>query len=203
MLKKLILVTSPWANPQDCYPFNHLFTEIRLGDDPGAFENAHAFILWGGTDIHPSFYNARANRFSQAPALPSDRDVWEWKAMNYCKAKQIPIIGICRGAQFMCAFAGGKLFQHIQGHTSGSHKVVDKAGEVFSVTSAHHQMLDVHGVNAELVAWADHPKSLFYYGEQCIIPKHVEDSINKNTFKEPEIVFFPEIRGLAIQGHPE
>jgi gamma-glutamyl-gamma-aminobutyrate hydrolase PuuD len=118
--------------------------------------------------------------------------------MKFCKAHGIPMIGVCRGAQFLCAFAGGKLIQDVTGHGT-SHTMTTSDGEVITTTSSHHQMLDVDGTNHELLAWATHRFSKHYYGEKSETPKH----INVLTFKEPEVVYFPDIKALAIQGHPE
>jgi len=193
---------SPWGNGQNIFPFDMVFDEkTNCGLD--GLSKIDALVLWGGTDIHPSFYGQTHNRFSGAPTMPSDRDLWEWRAMKYCKAHGIPMIGVCRGAQFLCAFAGGKLLQHVAGHTMGDHDVMTSHGELFTVTSSHHQMLDVHGTNHELLAWSDEPLSRVYYGQEAETPAHLREAVANKTFKEPEIVFFPDIKALAIQGHPE
>ena len=196
------LAYSPWGNGDSCYPFDEIFDHCIDAREHG-LSTADAFLLWGGTDIHPSFYNQQPHRFSGAPTLPSDRDMWEWKAMKYCKANNIPIIGVCRGAQFMCAFAGGSLIQHVTGHTNGGHDVITADGEIFEVTSSHHQMLDLDGTNHELIAWAPKRLSSVYYGQQNVSAPHIASAVMSETLKEPEVVFFPEIKGLAIQGHPE
>ena len=189
---------SPWGNGHSIAPFDALFDQQKDCYEHG-MEGIDAFILWGGTDIHPSLYNETHNACSQAPNEPSTRDVFEWNALKYCKANNIPTIGICRGAQMQCAFAGGKLFQHVTGHTNGGHVMVTTDGETITTTSAHHQMLDLRGTNHELLAWAAHNLSRVYYGRDS-----VTDAWTKSTqFKEPEVVYFPDIKALAIQGHPE
>ena len=51
----------------------------------------------------------------------------------------------------------------------------------------------------------DTPKKLsaVYYGAKSETPEHLLFNMRNDTFVEPEIVFFPDIKGLAIQGHPE
>lgn len=193
-----VLGYSPWGNGKSIEPFDELFDQAKDCFDKG-MEGIDAFLLWGGTDIHPSLYGEEHNGFSQAPAEPSTRDVFEWNALKYCKANNIPTIGVCRGAQLQCAFAGGKLFQHVTGHTMGDHMMVTSTGERMYTTSAHHQMLDLRATNHELLAWAEHPLSRVYYGRD-----NINDAYAKSTtFKEPEVVYFPDIKALAIQGHPE
>jgi putative glutamine amidotransferase len=192
------LAYSPWGNGNSIKPFDQLFDNAVDAKKYG-FDNVDAFVLWGGTDIHPSYYKQKHHRYSQAGHHPSDRDIWEWNAMKYCKANDIPIIGVCRGAQFMCAFTGGKLIQHATGHLNGNHLVTTHDGDKFHVTSCHHQMLDLAGTNHELLAWSTNGLSTAYYGETMEPLAHID----KATFQEPEIVFFPDIKGIAIQGHPE
>ena len=190
------LAYSPWGNGSSIKPFDQLFDQAVDAKAKG-FDNVDAFVLWGGMDIHPSYYNATAHKYNQAGNAPSARDEWEWNAMKLCKARGIPIIGVCRGAQFMCAFTGGKLIQHVSGHTNGSHNVITTDGDKFAVTTCHHQMLDLRDTNHELLAWTPDNLSRVYYGEKDL------DVVDRNTFKEPEVVYFPDIKGIAIQGHPE
>ena len=188
---------SPWGNGHNILPFNQLFVDKQDCLQDG-FNGIDAFILWGGTDIHPSYYGQKHHAWSGAPDKPSARDEFEWQAMKYCKAHGIPMIGVCRGAQFLCAFAGGKLIQDVGGH-GGPHQMTTSEGEVIRTTSSHHQMLDCHGTDHELLAWSSHNLSNHYYGEFSVTPFHIDP----RSFKEPEVVFFPDIKGLAIQGHPE
>lgn len=196
------LAYSPFGNGHSIYPFDELF-DNQVDAYVNGFNGVDAFLLWGGTDIHPSFYDETAHRFNQAPTFPSERDMWEWGAMKACKAKGIPIIGVCRGAQFMCAFAGGKLIQHVSGHDRGYHPVVTSYGKTYDVTSAHHQMLDLTDTEHELIAWTPSNLSAVYYGAKNETPEHLLHEMRMSKFKEPEIVYFPEFKGLAIQGHPE
>ena len=189
-----ILAYSPWGNGTSCYPFDELYDNCVDASVIGLKE-ANALLLWGGTDIHPSYYSQKHNINNHAPANPSERDVWEWQAMKYCKANNIPIIGVCRGAQFLCAFAGGSLIQHCTGHGI-DHYITTNTAENFIVTSSHHQMLNLRGTDYELIAWSSKNLSDRYEAE-------TKKNIQLLEWKEPEIVYFPKVRGLAIQGHPE
>lgn len=157
-----------------------------------------AALFWGGTDIHPSIYGKRHHPDSGAGQYMSKRDLMEVKAMTYCKQNGIPMIGVCRGAQLMCAFAGGSLVQNCDGHGQ-EHDITyeEKPGVYRQVraSSSHHQMMDTRGTNHKLIAWSTERKSSYYDGE-CSIEQIPIDL-------EPEIVYFPDIKGLAIQGHPE
>lgn len=203
MLKQLTLAYAG-SNGSSIAPFESTF-HYKVNAMRHGFDQADAFILWGGEDIHPSLYGAKANINNHARGnYPSKRDTWEWQAIKYCKANNIPIIGVCRGAQMLCAAAGGKLIQHTSGHaTTMGHTVETNDGESFVVTSAHHQMLDVYNTNHEMLGWSTKTISDIYYGETNETPKHIADQIAAGVWVEPEMVYFPDLNALAIQGHPE
>lgn len=199
MLKReLVLGYCPQGNGSSIAPFDRVFAKSQNIMD--SIEGVDAVVFWGGTDIHPSLYGEKPHRLNQQQGdEPIWRDIFEWRAMLYCKANRIPMIGVCRGAQLMCAFVGGKLIQDVTGHVGGSgyHRVMTDQGENFEVTSCHHQMMYPYDVEHVLKAWAVPRKSMHYQGEGGRSINVMEDRL------EPEIVLFPQVKGLAIQGHPE
>lgn len=180
------------------FPFEDLFDEARNVKKEG-LDGIDALILWGGADIHPSLYKQKTSFRTACSSKPSERDRFEWDCLLWCKMMDVPTIGICRGAQMQCAFAGGTLAQHVQGHNQGKHMVEDRSGQKYMVSSVHHQMMNpyTNRVPHELLAWAMPGVSEIYTGQD---EKNIPEM---EVGREPEIVWFPEIRGLAIQGHPE
>lgn len=192
---------SPWGGTSSVFPFDELFDKAVDAKAEG-LGGADAFLLWGGTDVHPSLYNQRAHPYNQAPKELSIRDAWEWKALIYCKVNKIPVIGVCRGAQLLCVFNGGALIQHVNNHNT-DHIVVDVLGDRYSVTSSHHQMMDLEGTQHSLVAWTPVVHSNIFYGATSETPAHITKGLSTGSFSEPEVVYFPNNNSLAIQGHPE
>jgi len=95
------------------FPFDDVFKYSKNILKEG-MEDVDAIVLWGGEDIAPSYYKEKRHSRNQSyTGHPSQRDKNEWKAMLYAKANGIPIIGVCRGAQFLCIFSGGKLIHKI------------------------------------------------------------------------------------------
>lgn len=153
-------------------------------------------IIWGGADIHPSLYG-RKNVASYVGHAPSVRDEVERDLMLYTVDKSILTLGVCRGAQMACALAGGVLAQDVDHHGWTHDIVLTKTKEKLSTSSVHHQMMVPLAVEHELIAVAEHQMSAQYAGLT------VEEEAYINEHGEPEIVWFPKQRFLAVQGHPE
>ena len=194
---KLILGYMPGGTGQ-IRPFHHTFNYAQDVTKRG-FDNVDAIVVWGGEDIDPSFYKEKPNRHTQAQRGPTERDRAEWSAMKYAKMNGIPIIGVCRGAQFLCVASGGKLVQHVTGHVGGQHNIMfaDDGLDIMSVTSCHHQMMYPWKTDYQLLAWSTQRLSTTYQGED---QKEIREC---HTHFEPEVVYFPKTRGFAVQGHPE
>jgi len=173
-------------------PFG-IFGETTNVKHPNQLTKDGALLLHGGGDISPSIYNQEPNSHCHAGNRPSQRDLEEIEFVNQALKMELPIIGICRGAQLLCALDGGYLIQHINGHTCGEHTITDvRTGEYFKSTSAHHQMMVP--VEKHSVVLAIHPGGL----------RGVDENDKEVPFKYcPEIVLFPRMRGIGIQGHPE
>jgi putative glutamine amidotransferase len=105
----------------------------------------------------------------------------------------IPIIGICRGAQMLCALNGGYLIQHVNGHAGCGHSIRTQEGRIINVNSIHHQMMQPQGTKHELVAWSESSLSDVYYDVDTLVEVDIE----------PEYIRFPDINGFAMQWHPE
>lgn len=175
------------------YPFDKmgLFSEHEVANHPADLEAGGALVVWGGGDISPSLYNREVSKHTNAGVELSKRDHYEWELMKKAKELEMPIIGICRGAQMLCALAGGFLVQDVTNHTNG-HEVTTKEEHKFFVSSLHHQMLYPFEVDHEMVAWSDN------------LSRHYKDVNEDITVPvEPEFVYFPKEKGIAIQWHPE
>lgn len=189
---------APIGAPHDGIgPFKGLFSKWINLATAESFSNIDAVILWGGADISPSLY-AEEPFHNSGPQRPSPRDVFEWGLIREAEAKGIPVIGICRGAQLMCAYVGGKLVQDVNNHNRG-HSIITNTEERFFVTSCHHQMMYPFDVEHELIAWSEKHQATRYNPPDRLYCQEME----KHIHKEPEIVFFPEIKGYGIQCHPE
>lgn len=174
-------------------------------DEKSTITEPGILILWGGGDIHPSLYG-RKNQGSFVGNFPSLRDQTEAKLFAQAVKANIPILGVCRGAQLGCAMSGGILVQHVEGHGM-SHRITTVNGESFVSSSLHHQMMYPWAIEHKLLAWSTTPRSADYVGlsdeEWSKWPKRMYDELKQEDIVEPEFVFFPKTKCLGVQGHPE
>lgn len=193
----LVVGYSPFSHPLNdgMGPFGALFNKSVDLKNVDSLKGIDAVLLWGGEDISPMLY-AEERYINSGPEWPSSRDLFELELCREAHKAGKPIIGVCRGAQFICVFAGGKLIQHVSGHSTG-HMINTYDKQRFHVTSSHHQMLYPFDVQHEMLATSEDKLSSVYKG----IPN--EKEFKEGELPEPEVVYFPEVNGFAIQCHPE
>lgn len=98
---------------------------------------ADLLCLEGGADVTPSIYG----EVNYASNNSQERDIKTFGLIAIAKRRGIPVVGICRGAQALNVYNGGKMVQDIPGHAiPGTHKL-KYHGVEFDVTSTHHQMM--------------------------------------------------------------
>lgn len=188
-------------------PANHIGLEPTSDIDALNGGRVKLAIFTGGEDVDPSLYKhpKYIGTFSSL-----DRDTYEQRAFAMIREKNIPMLGICRGAQLLCALAGGSLVQDVTGH-GRSHllRYLDSDGKertsFETVTSTHHQQQypwDLPKEDFKVLAWSPEPISNHYVWKG---KKHsmVDAAINPQFRIEPDVVFYPKINALAIQYHPE
>ncbi len=69
------------------------------------------FLLTGGEDVDPAIYGEAMSDCCGVPN--SDRDIMEGVILDYAIANDRPLLGICRGIQFINAYLGGRLYQDL------------------------------------------------------------------------------------------
>jgi putative glutamine amidotransferase len=180
------------------WPFEHLFSSVVIVNHNNfnllKLSKDDVVLFGGGEDISPALYKQKASRYSGATEVPSFRDTLESHLFEKAVASEAKMLGICRGAQLVCALSGGSLYQHVNNHAGRDHNMTTKEGTVLSVCSAHHQMMNPFGTKHELIAWAT----------EVLSPVHlIEGEKNLDVKVEPEVVWFPETKALGIQYHPE
>lgn len=198
-MKPKVLAYSYFERGDNIAPFDEIFKEKFNAIQKGTVEGADALLLWGGTDIHSSFYKQQPHPANENKApSPSYRDMLEWELMREAYQRNIPIIGVCRGAQFLCVFSGGSLIQDCKGHYSG-HGLKTYDGLSMHAPANHHQMMNPKKGTFDLLAWAETPMGT---DKQIEHGKPAEGELIDQKI-DPEVLWFQDTKGLAIQPHPE
>lgn len=197
ILNKSIIVFT-WYHTWDF--FHDLIDDVIHINDLSHFQNidrisSKSLILFeGGEDISPELYEEKSRVLNQQ--YNRHRDFFEREMFLRAIKVKAPMLGICRGSQFLTAMNGGKVIQHVNGHIQ-YHMIETFDDALLSVTSTHHQMMNPFNLaheNYRLIAWSTPKQSDVYLNgdnEQVAMPV------------EPEIVWYPKTKCLCIQGHPE
>ncbi len=114
--------------PNDLKTAQSIVTEINMA----------GFILSGGDNI-------------QQPE--TEREKVERYLLDYSISEKIPVIGVCRGMQFMHVYAGGAL-EHVEKHVRENH-VLDLNGTKQQVNSYHEYGFREPAAGFEVLARAE------------------------------------------------
>lgn len=129
----------------------HLPFDIDISEIVGLLDG---LLMPGGTDIDPSVYGAEPDPdlFDTEPI----RDTYESELLDAAVARNLPVLGICRGIQLFNVHGGGTLHQHVPEHARLDvgpgdcvHNVEFSDGSIISslygksmkVNSFHHQTI--------------------------------------------------------------
>ncbi len=163
------------------------------------FDSCDGFVLTGGIDVHPQFYQSTRIDYPNTTVFNESRDLFEIQVFEFARQQNKPVLAICRGMQLINIAMGGNLIQDLQengfeNHRKGSegdreHKIEVKPGTLLAkiagihdgfVNSAHHQGLD-----------------------------QIANELNVSAFSEDGVVEAIEYKDankpflLAVQWHPE
>ena len=166
-----------WFTPED---LQDEFELVELSFEKNNTEDIYkcdGFVLTGGVDVHPSFYNGKAEYINSPTRHLPSRDHFEKKIYQYSQTHQLPLLAICRGMQLVNVLQGGKLIQDLDnGNERHRKEEADKEHQIIAgkntllhkiagslsgqVNSAHHQAIDPDAIGENLFvnAYADDEK---------------------------------------------
>ncbi len=170
-----------------------------VADPDAALDLVDGLMLAGGTDIDPRSYGAERHPLTIDP--DPERDAFEIALVRRALARDLPLLGICRGLQIVNIARGGTLHQdlpellghehhrRIPGSFDGADHTVRllagslaarAAGEEHHATkSHHHQGVDRVGEGLQVTGWSDLDD----------LPEAIEEPRNRFA--------------LGVQWHPE
>lgn len=182
-MKKVIIVNGG-------YDYFSLFQNLGMGV-ARCVDEAALVCFTGGADVSPAIYGDSKHPYTMNDPM---RDREEAIIFKECAENGIPMVGICRGGQFLNVMNGGRMYQDVRGHTR-PHLMKDaRTGEELLVSSTHHQMM-MPSSEAVLVASA----SLHEAREWLDGDIHQHDVSDCDI----EVVYYPKYKSLCFQPHPE
>lgn len=157
----------------------------------------------GGADVTPSLYNQ--NPITETNYTDKNRDTHEKAIFEQCRKLNIPMYGICRGAQFLHVMCGGSLWQHVDNHAGSPHLIYDIDEDVvLRASSLHHQMM-AYNDDMDLLAVPQEDVANIFKSEFKLVNRKLKIGVEddgKHTI-EVEACFYDSEKCLCIQGHPE
>lgn len=147
-----------------------LVPSVEVGGED-VLDALDGLLLSGGADVDPAAYGADAHPATKETRPTRDRV--ELAPLEGAFARDLPVLGICRGSQVLNVARGGDLIQHlpdIVGHElhkvpgafsdhpvriEGDSRLGSLIGESAPVKSSHHQGFGRLGERLSGVAWAE------------------------------------------------
>lgn len=146
----------PYARAIESVGAEPVLEEVRTGLRIGP---CCGLLLTGGGDVDPALYGEIASPETDPP--DPERDAVEAALIDEALARDLPLLGICRGMQLLNVHLGGSLVQHLPTvgrhvrRTSDrglpAHRVVIEPGSMLA-SIAHRQMWEVNSRHHQAVA---------------------------------------------------
>lgn len=150
--------------------FEKFGIKLIIIPNPGRSINSYfnlpikGIILSGGNDINPKLYG---KKLREDISVSNERDYREKSLVDISIRKKLPILGICRGMQFINVFFKGELINikkelvdHIE-HIHSNHKIdvtndkaIETLGKKFEVNSFHNYGIYKDGMSHKLRSFA-------------------------------------------------
>ncbi len=202
-----------WNQPSAVMPVNYIDAVQAAGaltllatpdpaitDDPDALlDRFDGLILAGGADLDPAVYGAPAH--PETNGCQRDRDDFELALARRAVARDLPLLGICRGIQVLNVAFGGTLHQHLPellGH--GEHRRVPGSFE----GAAHDVMLLPDSLAARATGELRHSTRSHHHQAIDRVGDGLTVSGRSDLDDLVEAVELPGARFvLAVQWHPE
>lgn len=163
------------------------------------WDEADLFQFTGGPDVDPSYYLQSRHPTTYPSA---QRDEVDEGMFRLAVSEDIPMAGICRGAQFLCVMTGGSLWQDVDGHAGGLHTAwCPETRRTIVVNSTHHQVMrpaehhEVLLVSDETDRWAD--------GARELKIERIHGGQTPEYLLQVEVLADHKNRIVCFQPHPE
>ena len=158
-------------------------------------DSLDGLILTGGKDIEPSRYGQDAHPETDEPR--PDRDAWEDTLLRRAIEREIPFLGICRGAQMLNVARGGTLHQHLP-DVVGDRRYQAGQGIFNHVEVSVAEDSRLAGLLSDTIdVPVYHHQAIDQLGDGLVVTARTSDGVIEAV--ELDSVPF----GVAVQWHPE
>ncbi|MGN0395133.1 MAG: gamma-glutamyl-gamma-aminobutyrate hydrolase family protein [Coprococcus sp.] len=161
-------------------------------------EMCDGLLLTGGHDVNPAIYHEYMKDTCGVPC--NERDLMESLLFGRALEKKMPVLGICRGIQFMNAYLGGTLYQDINTEYDSRiehHMTPPYDREVHKVTVMEDTLL------ADILGAGVMPVNSYHH--QAI--KKIAPGVSQMAVSEDGLVEAISVDGqrfaIGVQWHPE
>ncbi len=155
-------------------------------------------LLTGGGDIGPLIYGDNPRK--ELGSVDPDRDEFEYEIIKLAMERDLPILGICRGAQILNVSAGGDLYQNIYSEVEGVIKHYQNAPRW---AGTHNIEIESGSQLKDMIGEENVAVNSFHH--QAI--KEVAPGFNVSARAQDQIIEGIECQGLSfvigVQWHPE
>jgi len=161
----------------------------------GVLGRIDGLIVAGGRDVDPARYGQEPHPTTDAPSL--ERDAWEDALLLGAIERELPFLGICRGAQVLNVALGGSLIQHLPDVLESNRYQLGHGdfNEVSVEVEAGSELSEL--VGAEVVGKMYHHQSIDRVADGLTVTARSADGVIEAV--ELDSVPF----GLGVQWHPE
>jgi gamma-glutamyl-gamma-aminobutyrate hydrolase PuuD len=154
----------------------------------------------GGQDVSPHLYDEEAHPRTGSSLMRDEKEQYMFESVL---GWNIPMAGICRGGQFLNVMNGGKMWQHVDGHTaSNGHAAFltdecEESGKEIHVSSTHHQMM-IPGQHGKVMMYAYQSTR-----RENMLGGEVNHVVTSAGVRDIEAVLYEDNKTLCFQPHPE
>lgn len=213
-MKRIVIGLTPQGDAsKDCYKMSPSYVEAlaSLGAIPltlpsvtddslilDALSLCDGIILTGGPDVRPSLFGEEIS--PACGSISDERDAFELKLYKMALDADMPILGICRGAQVMNIGSGGNIYQDIycDARTRLVHHTLDGVKAYHTVTLADSGLAERFGFSApSFTVNSYHHQSVKALGESYAALAYSDDRLL-------EAIYMPSRKFVVgVQWHPE
>jgi putative glutamine amidotransferase len=205
------LIGVTWVAPGDPKSDNYIEAIRRAGGRPvvlpkdvdswaGELRDIQGILFTGGGDVHPGRYGQEYP--GKCEQVDERRDDLELQALHFCRERGLPVLGICRGFQFINVALGGSLLQDVPTEHPGAlpHQSIRNV-------SQSHPIELLSGTRLAAILGHDGEIRVNSRHHQGLTEKELAPGLKVSARAPDGIVEGIEVEGepflIAVQCHPE